>query len=47
MRELVGRYGQAVYFAPDGPRQQLEDTARSVGGGRVQVLGLPSREDTP
>lgn len=41
MRELVARYGQAVYFAPDGPRQSLEETASLVGGGRVQVLGLP------
>jgi hypothetical protein len=46
MRELVARYGQVVYFAPDGPRQQLEHTARLVGGDRVQVLGLPNREDT-
>jgi hypothetical protein len=42
MRELVARYGQAVYFAPDGPRQQLEHTARSVGSDLVQVLGLPN-----
>jgi hypothetical protein len=40
MRELVARYGQAVYFAPDGPRQQLEQTARALGGERVQVLEL-------
>ncbi|MGH7314710.1 MAG: hypothetical protein ACREJS_00455 [Candidatus Rokuibacteriota bacterium] len=40
MRELVARYGQAVYFAAEGPRQQLDQTARAVGGGRVQVLGL-------
>jgi hypothetical protein len=46
MRELVNRYGQAVYFAADGPRQQLEETARSMGGERVQVLGLPSGEET-
>ena len=45
MRELVARYGQAVYFAPDGPRQRLEETARSIGSERVQVLGLPSGED--
>lgn len=45
MRELVARYSGAVYFAPDGPRQQLEHTARLVGSGRVQVLGLPSGED--
>ena len=41
MRELVARYGQAVYFAPDGPRQRLEETARSIGSERVQVLELP------
>ena len=41
MRELVARYGQAVYFAPDGVRQQLEKTAAVAGGGRVQVLALP------
>jgi hypothetical protein len=43
MRELVARYGQAVYFAAEGPRQQLDETARAVGGGRVQVLALPDR----
>jgi hypothetical protein len=42
MRELVARYGQAVYFAPDGPRQGLEESARSIGSERVQVLELPS-----
>jgi hypothetical protein len=41
MRELVARYGQAFYFAPDGPRRGLEETARSIGSGRVQVLELP------
>jgi hypothetical protein len=41
MRELVARYGQAVYFAPDGPRQGLEQTARSIASERVQVLELP------
>jgi hypothetical protein len=41
MRELVARYGQVVYFAAEGPRRQLEETAESVAGGRVQVLGLP------
>jgi hypothetical protein len=45
MRELVARYGQAVYFAAEGPRQGLEQTARALGGGRVQVLGLPSGEE--
>jgi hypothetical protein len=46
MRELIARYGQAVYFAAEGPRQGLEQTARVLGGGRVQVLGLPSGEET-
>jgi hypothetical protein len=46
MRELVARYGQAVYFAADGPRQQLEETARSIGSERVQVLELPNGEET-
>jgi hypothetical protein len=46
MRELVARYGQAVYFAPDGPRQRLEETARSFGNERVQVLALPSGRET-
>jgi hypothetical protein len=46
MRELVARYGQAAYFAPDGPRQGLEATARSIGSERVQVLELPSGKDT-
>jgi hypothetical protein len=41
MRELLARYGQAVYFAAEGPRRQLEVTAETVGGGRAQVLGLP------
>ena len=46
MRELVARYGQAVYFAPDGPRQGLEETARVIGSERVQVLELPSGKET-
>jgi hypothetical protein len=46
MRELVARYGQAVYFAPDGPRQGLEETASSIGSERVQVLDLPSGKET-
>jgi hypothetical protein len=46
MRELVARYGQAVYFAPDGPRQGLEATARSIRSDRVQVLELPSGKET-
>jgi hypothetical protein len=41
MRELVARYGQAAYFAPDGPRQALERTAEVAGGGRVQIFDLP------
>jgi hypothetical protein len=45
MRELVTRYGQAVYFASERQRELLEETARSVGSERVQVLGLPSGED--
>jgi hypothetical protein len=43
MRELVARYGQAAYFAPDGPRQGLEQTAVAAGGGRVQIFELPER----
>lgn len=43
MRELVTRYGHAVYFAAEGPRQRLEETARIVGAERVQVLALPQR----
>jgi hypothetical protein len=46
MRELVARYGQVVYFAPDGRRQGLEETARSIGSERVQVLELPSGKET-
>ena len=46
MRELVARYGQAVYFAAEGPRRGLEQTARALGGGRVRVLGLPSGGET-
>jgi hypothetical protein len=45
MRELVTRYGQAVYFASEAQRPLLEETARSIGRERVQVLGLPSGED--
>jgi len=41
MRELVARYGQAAYFAPDGPRQHLQQTAEIAGGGRVQIFALP------
>jgi hypothetical protein len=44
MRELVARYGQAAYFAPDGPRQQLQQTAGVAGGGRVQIFELPKPE---
>ena len=42
MRELVTRYGQAVYFASEAQRPRLEETARSIGSERIQVLGLPS-----
>jgi hypothetical protein len=45
MRKLVGRYGQAAYFAPEGPRQALEETARAVGNGRVQIFALPNGGD--
>jgi DNA-binding CsgD family transcriptional regulator len=45
MRELVSRYGQAAYFAPDGPRQALEETARAVPDGRVQIFALPNGEE--
>jgi hypothetical protein len=41
MRELVARYGQAVYFAAEGPRQQVDEIAQTFAGSRVQVLGLP------
>jgi hypothetical protein len=41
MRELVARYGQAAYFALEGPRQALERTAEIAGGGRVQIFDLP------
>ena len=43
MRELVARYGQAAYFAADGPRQLLEETADAAGGGRVQIYALPEQ----
>ena len=43
MRELVARYGSVSYFAAPAPRRTLERLAAEVGGGRVQVLGLPSR----
>lgn len=41
MRELVARYGSVSYFAAPTPRRTLEQLAAEVGGGRVQVLGLP------
>ena len=41
MRELIARYGQAAYFAPDGVRRALERTAEAAGGGRVQLFELP------
>jgi hypothetical protein len=46
MRDLVARYGQAVYFAPDGPRQALEETAGLIGSERIQVLELPRGKET-
>jgi DNA-binding CsgD family transcriptional regulator len=42
MRELVARYGSVTYFAASAPRRSLERLADEVGGGRVQVLGLPA-----
>lgn len=42
MRELVARYGSVSYFAAPAPRRTLEQLAAEIGGGRVQVLGLPS-----
>jgi hypothetical protein len=41
MRELVARYGSVSYFAAPAPRRTLEQLAAEVGGGRVQVIGLP------
>jgi hypothetical protein len=46
MRELVARYGSVSYFAAPSPRRTLEQLAAEVGGGRVQVVGLPM-EDRP
>lgn len=43
MRELVARYGSVSYFAAPSPRRTLEQLAAEVGGGRVQVLGLPRK----
>jgi hypothetical protein len=43
MRELIARYRSVSYFAAPAPRRALEQFARDVGGGRVQVLGLPPR----
>ncbi len=42
MRELVARYGSVSYFAAPAPRRTLVQLAAEIGGGRVQVLGLPS-----
>ncbi len=41
MRELVARYGSVSYFAAPAPRRTLTELAAEIGGGRVQVLGLP------
>lgn len=41
MRELVARYRSVCYFATPAPRRTLELLAGEIGGGRVQVLGLP------
>ncbi len=41
MCELVAHYGQAAYFAAEGPRHTLEEIAREVGGGRVQIQAVP------
>lgn len=41
MRELVARYASVSYFAAPAPKRTLERLAEEVGGGRVQVLGLP------
>jgi hypothetical protein len=41
MRELVARYGSVSYFAAPAPRRTLEQLAGDIGGGSVQVLGLP------
>jgi hypothetical protein len=41
MRELVARYGSVSYFAAPAPQRTLEHLAAAIGGGRVQVLGLP------
>lgn len=42
MRELVARYRSVSYFAAPAPRRTLERLAEQIGGGRVQVLGLPN-----
>lgn len=42
MRELVARYRSVSYFAAPAPRRTLERLAEEIGGGRVQVLGLPT-----
>lgn len=43
MRELVARHGSVSYFAAPAPRRTLMQLASEIGGGRVQVLGLPNR----
>lgn len=42
MRDLVARYRSVSYFAAPAPRRTLERLAEEIGGGRVQVLGLPT-----
>ena len=42
MRELVARYRSVSYFAAPAPRRTLDQLAEEIGGGRVQVLELPS-----
>jgi hypothetical protein len=44
MRELVARYRSVSYFAAPTPRRTLEQLAGTIGGGRVQVSGLPGEE---
>ncbi len=44
MRELIVAHQSVTYFAPPGPRRQLEVVAEEIGGGRVQVLPLPGEE---
>jgi hypothetical protein len=45
VRELAACYDSVWYFAADGPRRALEQVAEQVGGGRVQVLPLPAKDE--